>query len=80
MEEFYNQVQTHKRALRWFTHEDLSIFAGMLLPIAAIVLAPEASKRTAALITVVPWLAYLQWVLHRQRKCWSTITRTSKEL
>ncbi|MCP4448001.1 MAG: hypothetical protein GY811_22100 [Myxococcales bacterium] len=73
MQDFYNQVRNHRRTLHWLTHDDFAIFAGMLLPVAAIALAPTAFEVNVALIAIVPWLAYLQWVLHNQRKRWSVV-------
>ncbi len=75
MEGLYNQVLKHRQPLRWFTHDDLAIIAGMLFPIAAIVFAPDAMQGKAALIATVPWFAYLLWVLRNQSRKWTMIVR-----
>lgn len=79
LEKLYDKVLSHRKTLRWLTHDDLAIFAGMLLPIAAIALAPVDSKRLAALISVVPWLFYLVWILRNQRRHWCTIERSDEK-
>lgn len=76
MEELYEKVQSHRQSLRWLTHDDFAIVAGMLLPIGAIVLTPQALQTKAALISVVPWLGYLVWVLRNQSTRWSIIKRS----
>lgn len=76
MEELYEKVQSHRQALRWLTHDDFAIVAGMLLPIGAIVLAPPELQVKAALISIVPWLGYLVWVLRNQNGRWSIIKRS----
>jgi len=76
METLYNTVQEHRRPLRWFTHDDLAILAGMLFPVAAISLAPSEMRNNAALLAIVPWFGYLLWVLRNQSRKWSVIVRS----
>jgi hypothetical protein len=76
MEPLYNKVHEYRQTLRWFTHDDLAILAGMIFPIGALVLAPSSMVEKAVLVAVVPWFAYLVWVLRNQGRKWCVIHRS----
>lgn len=74
-EPLYNALLAHRRKLRWLTHDDVAILVGMALPLAVVLLAPSESQLRFAGVAVVPWLAYLLWVLRNQSSRWNLIAR-----
>lgn len=74
-EPLYNALLSHRRKLRWLTHDDIAILVGMALPLTAVLVAPSESQVSFAGMAVVPWLGYVLWVLRNQGSRWSLIVR-----
>ncbi len=72
-EPLYDAIQTHKRRLWRLSHDDLAILIGMVFPVCAFLVAPADEQRQYAGAAVIPWLAYLLWVLRNQARRWCVI-------
>jgi hypothetical protein len=72
VEELYERLWSHRSRRALFTHEDPTIFVGMLLPAAAALASPPSHRLLAAGIAGGVWLLYALWASHNADHHWIT--------
>lgn len=69
-EHLLKRIEGCRRRSAILTHTDGAIFVGMLMPLAAGLLAPESSRLLACGIGSVFWTVYMVWAQRNSRKSW----------
>lgn len=69
-ERLLERLGSCRRRSASLTHTDGAIFAGMLMPLAAGLLAPESSRLLACGIASVFWTFYMVWAQSNSRRSW----------
>jgi hypothetical protein len=64
------RLEPCRRHAGFLTHGDFAIFAGMLLPLAAGLLAPPSKTSLACGIGAAVWMLYLWWVQGNASRKW----------